>query len=155
MELTKKSYIRTGLVYCVIMFAVYLLVSIINIIIYKVYTGLSQNSRIVDYIFNSKLIANIPLPVVNLFSLLQFVPLILMVVYIFFVKKDNMKVWFINYPISLSLLIFLIQLPSLILLAANFILQLKSMPLFEKGSYSVLFFFSFLQAIFFCSRLQL
>ena len=133
------------------MFFVYLLISIANIIIYKIYTSLSQNSKIVDYIFNSKVIANIPLPVVNFFSLLQFVPLILMLLYIFFVKKDNMKVWFINYPISLSLLIFLIQLPSLILLAANFILQLKSMPLFEKGSYSALFIFSFLQAIFFFS----
>ena len=151
MELTKKSYIRTGLVYCVIMFFVYLLISIANIIIYKIYTSLSQNSKIVDYIFNSKVIANIPLPVVNFFSLLQFVPLIIMVVYIFFVKKDRMKVRFINYPVSLSSLIFLIQLPSLVLLAANFVLQLKSMPLFEKGSYSVLFIFSFLQAIFFFS----
>lgn len=65
MELTKKSYIRTGLVYCVIMFFVYLLISIANIIIYKIYTSLSQNSKIVDYIFNSKVIANIPLPLVN------------------------------------------------------------------------------------------
>ena len=133
------------------MFFVYLLISTANIIIYKIYTSLSQNSKIVDYIFNSKVIANIPLPVVNFFSLLQFVPLILMLLYIFFVKKDRMKVRFINYPVSLSSLIFLIQLPSLVLLAANFVLQLKSMPLFEKGSYSVLFIFSFLQAIFFFS----
>jgi len=105
----------------------------------------------VDYIFNSKAIEKIPLSVVRIFSYLQFVPVILIFFYIFLVRKERMKARFINYPISLSALILLIQLPSLILLAANFILQLKSMPLFEKGSYSILFIYSFLEAIFFFS----
>ncbi|MBP5329697.1 MAG: HD domain-containing protein [Spirochaetaceae bacterium] len=151
MQLTKKVYIRTGLVYCALMFIMYLAISLVNLGIYKIYTGLSQNSKIVDYLFNSKAIAKIPMSVVRVFSLLQFVPLILIVLYIFLVNKDKMKVRFINYPISLSSLVLLIYAPSLLLLAANFVLQLKTMPLFEKGSYSVLFIYSFLQSIFFFS----
>lgn len=149
MQLTKKVYIRTGLVYCTLILILYIGISVANFVMYRIYSDLSQNSRLVDYIFNSKAIEKIPLSVVRIFSYLQFVPVILIFFYIFLVRKERMKARFINYPISLSALILLIQLPSLILLAANFILQLKSMPLFEKGSYSILFIYSFLEAIFF------
>ena len=75
-------------------------------------------------------------------------PILLICFYIFAPNEKNIKARFINYPIVLSFIVFLIQTPSLILLAANFILKLKTLSLFEKGSYSILFFYSFLEAIF-------
>lgn len=151
MQLTKKVYIRTGLVYSVLIFVVFLITQALTLMLYKVYFALSRNSKLVDYIFNSSPLENIPMNVSLIFSLLQVVPVVLMLLYIFLVKSDKLKARFINYPISLSALVLLVFVPSLTLLAANFVLQIKDMSLFEKGSYSVYFIYSFLDAIFFFS----
>ena len=147
MELTKKVYIKTGLIYCGIMLGAFLVTNLL-LNLFISFIDLSSASKFVDYLFYNKALEKIPMYVIAIFSSLQLVPLVLIVMYVCFTKPKNMKVRFINYPIALCSLVILIQVPSLVLLALNFILKLKTMSFFEKGSSSILFLYAFLDAIF-------